>query len=156
MTPVPGGTHNDVGLRWGLRSLSPNSGWPAFFGLTKLPGVFKVDSAKVMILITDGENTQAVDYPGFWGCSGHMNPGCNGSPNQQALDARMLSWCSAIRNQYGVDLYTIAVNFSNPAAVAKLVQCAGDPKKSFSIDAAQLQTVLDLISSRILKLRLTE
>lgn len=157
MSPVSGGTHADVGLRWGLRTLSPNGGWPAFFGLSKAPNPYeKLDDQKVMIMITDGENQQAIDYPGYWGCSGYQNPGCTNAPNNATLDQRMLDWCQAIRTTYGIELYTIAVNFSNPAAVQRLKTCAGDPKRAFSIDAAQLQYVLDIIASRVLKLRLTE
>lgn len=157
MTPVPGGTHADVGLRWGLRVISKNGGWPNFFGLTKPPVDFKKPgSQKVMILITDGENQEAIDYPGYWGCIGYMNPGCTGAPNQATLDSRMLQWCTALRTTYGVDLYTIAVNFSNPAAVAKLAQCAGDSQHAYNIDAAQLQNVLNVIASRVIKLRLTQ
>jgi hypothetical protein len=156
MTPVPGGTHADVGLRWGMRVLAKGGGWPQFFGLNQPPSDWRqAGTQKVMIFITDGENQEAIDYPGYWGCRGYMNPGCSGAPSQAQLDARMLQWCNAVRTSYGIDLYTIAVNFSNPAAVAKLAQCAGDSQHAYNIDAAQLQNVLNIIASRVVKLRLT-
>ncbi len=155
MTPVPGGTHADVGLRWGLRTLSANGNWPQFFGLTKMPATFKGQDRKVMVLITDGENSQAVDYPGYWGCSSASNPGCAGSPDKARLDQMMLSWCSAMKVDYGVELYTIAVNFSNPGAVALLRQCAPDASHFYNIDAADLKKVLNVIAGSIIRLRIT-
>ena len=155
MTPVPGGTHADVGLRWGLRTLSPNGDWPAFFGLTKAPTAFKGQERKIMVLITDGENSQAVDYPGYWGCSSASNPGCGTSPDKAKLDEMMLSWCSALKTQYNVELYTIAVNFTNPQAVQLLRQCAPDIRHFYNIDAAQLKSVLNVIAGSIIRLRIT-
>lgn len=158
MSPVVGGTHNDVGLRWGLRSLSPRTEWASFFGLPnpKAPRPFNADAKKALVLITDGENTQAQDFPGFWGCSDTGAPGCAGAPDAATLDARMLSWCQAIRQTYKVDIYTVAVNISNPAAVTRLATCAGDPSKAYAVDAADLTKTLENISSKIFQLRLTE
>ena len=155
MTPVPGGTHADVGLRWGLRTMSPNGAWPQFFGLTQPPVAFRGQERKIMVLITDGENQQAIDYPGYWGCSSGSNPGCNTSPDKARLDQMMLSWCSEIRTRYQVELFAIAVNFSNPQAVALLRQCAPEPQHFFNIDAAQLKNVLNIIASSVIRLRIT-
>ena len=155
MTPVPGGTHADVGLRWGLRTMSPNGAWPEFFGLTKPPAAFRGQERKIMVLITDGENQQAIDYPGYWGCSSTSNPGCSTSPDKARLDQMMLAWCSDIRSRYQVELFAIAVNFSNPQAVALLRQCAPEPQHFFNIDAAQLKNVLNIIASSVIRLRIT-
>jgi hypothetical protein len=154
MTPVPGGTHADVGLRWGLRTLSPNGGWPQFFGLAKDPVAFKGQQRKVMVLITDGENSQAVDYPGYWGCSSATNPGCTGSPGKPRLDEMMQGWCSAMKSDFGVELFVIAVNFANPGAVTLLRQCAPDQNHFYNIDAADLRKVLNVIASSIIRLRI--
>jgi Flp pilus assembly protein TadG len=159
MSPVVGGTHNDVGLRWGLRALSPRPEWTNFFGNpgTKAPLPFVGGgSKKAMVLITDGENTQAEDFPGFWGCSDTAAPGCSGSPMPDVLDTRMLDWCQAIRTTYGVEIYTVAVNISDPTAIAKLAQCAGDPDRAFTVDAAALGGTLDSVARSIFQLRLTE
>jgi hypothetical protein len=159
MSPVVGGTHNDVGLRWGLRSLSPRVQWANFFGNTgsKAPTNFSsTNSKKALVLITDGENTEAEDFPGYWGCSDTQAPGCSGAPDQAELDNRMLAWCSAIRNNHGVELYTVAVNISDPAAVAKLATCAGDPSHAFAVDAADLNKTLETVAGSIFQLRLKE
>ena len=158
MSPVPGGTHTDVGLRWGLRTLASTNGWPAFFGVTKAPGSWGDSAQKVMVMITDGENEQALQFPGYWGCNqvDVNHPGCAGSPNTDALDNSMQSWCTAIRTKYNVALFAIAVNFKNPAAVAKLQTCAGSPANVFSVDAADLTKVLDGIAARVMSMRLTQ
>jgi Flp pilus assembly protein TadG len=159
MSPVVGGTHNDVGLRWGLRSLSPRVQWANFFGNngSKAPTNFSAaNSKKALILITDGQNEEAEDFPGFWGCTDTQAPGCSGSPDQAELDNRMLTWCSAIRNNHDVQLYTVAVNISDPAAVAKLATCAGDPARAFAVDAADLNKTLETVAGSIFQLRLKE
>ena len=167
MYPVPGGTHADVGLRWGLRALANTDGWDKFFGLSSKPGDFKSGASKVMLLITDGENTRAVDFPGYWGCGSDdpadkdpVNPGCTGgvkskNPTKTDLDNHMLKWCDTIRTSYGVRLITIAVNITNPTAVSLLQKCAGGVKDSYSVDAADLEKLLsDIAEGSILNLRL--
>ena len=161
MYPVPGGTHADVGLRWGLRSMSPNNNWPSFFGLTTKPGGFNGESKKVMILLTDGENEQAIDFPGYWGCKGKYGtdpsqPDCKGSPDATELDTRMQSWCTAIRDTYKISLYAISINVAGNAAKNKLVQCTGDASKVFTVDASDLTNVLTYIGGQIMKMRLTK
>lgn len=159
MSPVTGGTHNDVGLRWGLRSLSPRVQWANFFGNNgaKAPTNFSAtNSKKALVLITDGENEEAGDFPGFWSCSDTQAPGCSGAPDQAVLDSRMLAWCNAIRSNHDVELYTVAVNISDPAAVARLATCAGDPSKAFAVDAADLNKTLETVAGSIFQLRLKE
>ena len=159
MTPVSGGTHTDVGLRWGMRTLSPDGDWPSFFGLSKPPVKWKGEETKMMILISDGENSQAIDYPGYWGCKGYVNPGCTGSPDQAALDQRTTQWCNYLKNEKKVDLFVIAVNFTNPQAVQLLNNCAGPNKNGvarfYRIDAAELKNVMKIIAGQVVKLRIT-
>ena len=157
LSPVPGGTHADVGLRWGLRSLSPSNSWPTFFGLSKAPAAFGSAAQKVMLLVTDGENEEAVDYAGYWGCSriDGDHPDCKGAPNGAELDNRMQKWCDAIRNDRQVTIYAVAVNFTNAAAVTRLQNCAGNPSYVFSVDAADLSSVLAGIANRVMAMRLT-
>ncbi len=156
MTPAPGGTHADVGLRWGLRVLSPRTEWVNFFGHTT-PTAFTGNAGqKVMVLITDGANQEAVDFPGYWGCSDTSAPGCSGAPNRATLDSRMLDWCRAIREDYDIQLYTVAVNVSDSTAVNLLRQCTGDPSRAFSVDAAELGETFAAIAQATFRLRLKE
>jgi Flp pilus assembly protein TadG len=157
LSPAPGGTHADVGLRWGLRALSPRTEWASFFGHTAPRAFNSNQSSKIMILMTDGANEQAVNFPGYWGCSSSSSPGCSGSPNRATLDARMLSWCNEIREEYNVELYTVAVNVSDTTAVNLLKQCVGnDPTRSFSVDASQLSATFATIARSTFALRLKE
>jgi Flp pilus assembly protein TadG len=157
LSPSPGGTHADVGLRWGLRALSPSTNWTSFFGHTA-PKAFNSNQAtKIMILMTDGANEQAVNFPGYWGCSDTSAPGCSGSPNRATLEARMLDWCESIRVDHGVELYTVAVNVDDSAAVSLLRQCAGnDSTRAFSVDASQLSATFATIARSTFALRIKE
>ena len=109
-----------------------------------------------MVLITDGENSQANDFPGYWGCSDTSAPGCSGSPNQAALNTKMLDWCTKIKNDYDIELYTVAVNVNNPTAVALLEQCAGDTTHAFSVDASDLSATLANVATQIFDIYLRE
>ena len=68
----------------------------------------------------------------------------------------MLNWCRAIREDYGVALYTVAVNVSDSAAVNLLSQCAGDPSRAFSGDATALDATFAEIARQTFQLRLKE
>lgn len=158
MSPVVGGTHADVGLLWGARSLSPRNTWQSFFGTTaKPPKNWNANNVKkALVLITDGENTQANDFPGYWGCADTNAPGCTGSPTQSELNTKMLDWCTKLRVDYKVDVYTVAVNINNTTAVTLLGQCAGDPEKAFSGDASQLNSSLSNVAAQLFDLHLRE
>jgi hypothetical protein len=156
LSPSPGGTHADVGLRWGLRALSPRTEWASFFQHDKPQPFNSSGASKVMVLMTDGANEQAINFPGYWGCNESGAPGCSGSPDRAELDARMHSWCSAIRETYKVQLYTVAINVSDADAVNRLKACAGDPSRAFAVDASQLSATFELIARSTFSLRLKE
>jgi Flp pilus assembly protein TadG len=146
LSPAPGGTHADVGLRWGLRALSPRTEWANFFQ-HKPPMEYGSGTVKkVMVLMTDGANEQAISFPGYWSCNDIGAPGCNGSPNRSTLDMRMQTWCSAIRETYKIELYTVAINVSDTEAINKLRTCAGDPNRAFAVDAADLAATFEKIA----------
>lgn len=155
MKPVYGGTHADVGLRWGLRALSPSNGWPAFFGATTSPGAWNSTTKKVAVLITDGKNEAASPYTGFWDCSYIPSIYCNGSPGTSELDTMMLGWCNAMRVNYGIEVYTIALNIADPTALANLTSCVGPNKnRAYRIDAANLNEALRNIAQETMRLSL--
>jgi hypothetical protein len=156
LSPAPGGTHADVGLRWGLRALSPKTEWTNFFGHAQPMPFGSTDVSKVMILMTDGANEQAVNFPGYWGCSESGAPGCSTSPDRTTLDNRMLAWCTAIRDTYKVELYTVAVNVSDTNAVNLLQTCAGSSTRAFAVDASQLTATFATIARETFSLRLKE
>ena len=73
MYPVPGGTQMDVGMMWGLRAMSDNSDWVNFWGYNPVDyepaGFASPTTRKIMIVLTDGENTAPYHYEGYYGCA---------------------------------------------------------------------------------------
>lgn len=166
MYPVQGGTQADIGLMWGLRALSPRTAWTDFFGHTgdKAPLAFNDPAArKIMILLTDGKNEAPYHYEGYYGCNEPNDRGAAGgcwkakgvrNLERDSLDGLTLDSCEAIRDDYGVELYTIAVDITDDDAVTLLGDCAGDPARTFNISAAELDETFSTIAAR--ELRLTE
>ncbi|MEN9855762.1 MAG: hypothetical protein RLZZ157_888, partial [Pseudomonadota bacterium] len=161
LSPAPGGTHADVGLRWGLRSLSPRREWASFFGHTA-PAAFGANTAsKIMVLLTDGANEEAVDYPGYYGCSDPTASGCTTDTNltqdRSELNAKMLKWCEEIRLTHKIELYTIAVNVNDKAATDLLKKCVGDKSdRAYSVDADELDATFTSIARSSFGLRIKE
>lgn len=156
LSPSPGGTHADVGLRWGLRALSPRTEWANFFQHNRPEPFDSSTVTKVMVLMTDGANEQAINFPGYWGCNESGAPGCSGSPDRAILDSRMQSWCTAIRDTYKIELYTVAINVSDSDAVSRLRTCAGSADRAFAVDASQLNATFEQIARETFSLRLKE
>ncbi|CAN1485192.1 hypothetical protein MCERH10_00026 [Caulobacteraceae bacterium] len=156
LSPSPGGTHADVGLRWGLRALSPRNEWKDFFQHNRPEPFDSTTVTKVMVLMTDGANEQAINFPGYWGCNESGAPGCTGSPDRATLDTRMQNWCTAIRDTYKIQLYTVAINVSDTEAVSRLRTCAGSSDRAFAVDASQLNATFEQIARETFSLRLKE
>ena len=70
-----------------------------------------------------------------------------------SLNALTADACSAIRN-YGIELYTIAVDVDDNSALDLLSECAEAPERAFNIRASQIDEVFSAIAAR--ELRLTE
>ena len=164
MYPVQGGTQADIGLMWGLRALSPRSTWSSFFGTTgdQEPKPFKDASVrKIMILLTDGKNEAPYHFEGYYGCNESGDRGAAGkcwkakgvkSLDGDSLDGLTLDSCKAIREDYGIELYTIAVDISDGSAIKLLGDCADDPDRPFNITSAQLDKTFSAIAARELRL----
>lgn len=164
MYPVQGGTQADIGLMWGLRALSPRSTWASFFGTTgdQEPKPFKDTGVrKIMILLTDGKNEAPYHFEGYYGCNENSDRGAAGkcwkakgvkSLDGGSLDGLTLDSCKAIREDYGIELYTIAVDISDSAATKLLSDCAADPDRTFNITSAQLDKTFSAIAARELRL----
>ena len=164
MYPVPGGTQMDVGLMWGLRVLSDKSQWTSFWGYgpTYSPSSFGSPSVrKIMIVLTDGVNTAPYHYEGYYGCNeGNERNDAGGcwrqndvkALNRNALDNLTLDACSAIRNDYGVEIFTIAVDVTDPAAQTLLQNCAGAPGNAFNVTSGQLNSVFAELAQRTIHL----
>lgn len=160
MYPVTGGTHMDVGLTWGLRMLSPRREWAGFFGQDRPTDYNNGITRKVLVLLTDGENIAPL-VEGYYGCAFNSPRGAAGpcwqAPDIGQLSARSLNnltrdACTQIRDEYGIEVFTIAVDITNATAIDILADCAGDPDRAFNIRAAELETVFEAIAARQLRL----
>jgi len=160
MYPVSGGTHMDVGLTWGLRVLSPRSEWSSFFGQDAPTAYDDSRTRKVLVLLTDGQNIAPL-VEGYYGCSRPGNRGAAGpcwqSPSVGNLSGRSLNnltrdACTQIRDEYGIEVFTIAVDITDRTALDILADCAGEEERAFNIRAAELETVFESIAARQLRL----
>jgi hypothetical protein len=128
MTPV-GNTNVTIGLVWGWHSITP--GAPLTQGSAKAQ-----DLDKVIILLTDGDNTQ-----NRW------------STTAADIDVRTKKACDNIKAD-GVKIYTIRVIDGN----ANLLRsCATDPSMYFDVqNATQLSGVFSQIAKNLANLRLAK
>src|SRR5882672_2677116 len=124
-----GNTNVTIGAAWAWHSLTSNLPWTE--GLDPKP-----DLDKVIILLTDGDNTQ-----NRW------------STSQSAIDARTTMACSNIKAA-NIKLYTIRVIDGN----ATLLQsCATKPTMYFEVSqAAQLSPVFAAIAQDLANLRIAK
>lgn len=176
MYPVPGGTLLDVGLMWGLRALSDRSDWATFWGLPsgrEAAAFTDTNTRKVMILLTDGYNQMPYHYEGYYGCgeAGSIADRawagiCDQDPNipmmtagdfdpalaRQSLDALTLDACRAIREDYNVELYVIAVDVTDTAALSLLQSCAADTSRFFDVSSSDLDGVFEDLAASTLRL----
>ncbi|MEM6834869.1 MAG: TadE/TadG family type IV pilus assembly protein [Pseudomonadota bacterium] len=164
MYPVPGGTHADVGLMWALRALSPRNDWASFWGLTSAQAPLAYNSEqgrKVVILLTDGDNVEASDYEGYWGCDRNSRPGGVGKCwrpssikklSDDIHDDMMLDACTQIKDTYGIELYTIAVDINNADQISLLQSCATSADYAFNIKAAELAKTFDELAQTNLRI----
>ena len=163
MYPVPGGTQADVGLLWGLRILSPSGYWKQFWGMTdqQAPSPFKSNqSYKIAVILTDGKNEAPTQYEGYYGCTntGRSAAGnCWRSPNlgilnNMAADNMTLSACNIMRDRYGIDVYFILVDVTDPSAIALATACAPAPGHAISTSSGGLSEVFNNLVARNLHL----
>src|SRR5262249_8700420 len=121
-----GTTNQTIGLAWGWQAL--NRGAPLHEGLPS------PDTRQIIILLTDGMNTQ-----NRW------------SSNQSDIDARTNAICSNIKAA-GVELYTVLV-ISGDSAI--LQNCATNPNMYFALTASsQIITTFNTIGTQVSKLRI--
>ena len=163
MYPVPGGTQADVGLLWGLRILSPSTYWKQFWSMSdqQAPSAFNSSRTyKIAIILTDGKNEAPTQYEGYYGCTntGRSAAGnCWRSPNMailsnMAADNMTLSACNVMRERYGIDVYFILVDVTDPAAMALASACAPAPGHAISTSGRGLSDVFNNLVARNLHL----
>ena len=130
MVPT-GNTNTTIGMVWAWQSLTENAPLNA-------PPVISdgIPTQKVIIFLTDGNNTQD-----RW------------TSNQSTIDGRMQTACANAKAA-GITVYTVLVMQGN----ASLLQnCASSPDKFFNLTSAdQVVTTFDQIGTQLSKLRLSQ
>ena len=132
-----GGTAGHIGIAWGWYTIAPN--WSIVWPAASNPlGYKEPDSAKAMIVMTDGEFNQEYNY----------SEG-NGDSFAQA---KIL--CDKVKDE-GVRIYTVA--FQAPKAGQKVLEyCASGTEFAFKADSAnELKDAYAKIATSISDLRIT-
>jgi Mg-chelatase subunit ChlD len=127
MIPV-GNTNTTIGLVWA---------WQALTGGAPLHApAASADTQRIIIFMTDGDNTQ-----NRWTTSG------------KAIDARMEIACENVKDD-GITLYTVLMIQGNATL---LENCASDSGKFFKIaEANQVVTVFEAIATQLTNLHLSK
>lgn len=127
MTPA-GNTNVTIGLSWGFQMLSPVEPFNAPAPATDLD--------KVIVLMTDGENTQ-----NRW------------TSNSSSIDARTTKACDNVKAA-NIKLYTVRVIDGD---VTLLKGCATKPSMYYDVQqAVQLTSVFSSIAQNLANLRITK
>jgi Flp pilus assembly protein TadG len=167
-----GGTNSAVGLAWGWRVLSPG----APFTQGRNPDV--EDVRKVVVLMTDGENTNmnatseddllespnnAYGFRGQWtNFEGDMpmqyRRDINDSEGSYVgyVNDRMRELCDNVKDDE-IEIYTIVFREPSNSIRTLLRNCATDASHAFTADnASELQQAFEVIGTGIGQLRLTQ
>lgn len=136
-----GETYIPAGLMWGWRVLSKNAPYDQAKDYGEMVNGSPVH--KIMVLMTDGQNTLSPTYPAHDG-------------NDTALANKLTAEvCTNIKAK-GIDIYTVAFSVTDPAAKALLQSCASSTSKYFdATSAAELKTSFNEIAKDFSPLRLS-
>lgn len=163
-----GGTNIHQGVMWGYHMLSPTE------PLTEAKA-FGGTTTKVMIVMTDGENTHSAtsDYAGadwsvaygypYEGANDNTlprkNAGLTGTTDailQTEMDNRTKTTCANAKAA-GIDVYTIGLSPPNQTTIDMLTACASSASKAyFPTNSADLVTVFQTIANQLADLRLAK
>ena len=140
MTPN-GNTNVTIGLSWGWHALTQNQPLPE----GSAPAL---DLDKVLILLTDGDNTQ-----NRWDSTSTGNNAAQQAAIAAKIDGRTQKACDNIKAA-NIKLYTIRVLDGNAAL---LQNCATKSDMYYDVqDAAQLNTVFGAIATNLANLRISK
>jgi hypothetical protein len=134
-----GDTYLPSGLIWGWRVLSPAAPFADGVDTTT-----STDVRKIMVLMTDGENTMSPDYPYHWLTDKTLT-------NNLTAEA-----CTNIKAQ-GVTIYAIAFGVNSPTAIQVLKDCASGPPQFYSAaTGSELATAFSDIGKALATVHLTK
>lgn len=136
-----GATYIPTGLVWGWRALSPREPFAQSEGENRDADGNKIK--KVLILMTDGENTQSPTYPAHDGA------------NPSVADRLTMEACDAIKATR-IQIFTIAFDVTSTPIKDLMRGCASSTGLFFdAADSAQLDAAMQAIGAQLGGLRLT-
>ncbi|MDI1227697.1 MAG: pilus assembly protein TadG-related protein [bacterium] len=150
-----GATMINLGLAWGWRMLSPR--WTGMWGGVmdstdpQLPLAYDHPGMnKVIILMTDGDNTFGSNNYTAYGKLSDGRISTNQTTAEDTLDTRTANLCTTIKNK-NILLYTIALGTGiSTASKTMLKNCATSPAYSFvSPTGPELNTVFTTIANQL-------
>lgn len=138
---VTGNTYLPAGLMWGWRVLSPDQ--PFNQGSSYAGDVDGKRVRKILVLMTDGENSVSADTPHHWGDD-------VAAANQKTRDA-----CVAIKRT-GIEIFTVAFEVTDAEVKGILSECASSPSNYFDAQNGEaLKSSFQAIAEAFSPLRLT-
>lgn len=136
-----GETYIPAGLTWGWRSLTSSQPYAESAGERSDGEGNRIK--KVLVLMTDGENTKSPNYPDHEGADAAM---------ANSLTAES---CAAVKSA-GVSIFTISFEVTSEPIKALLRGCATAPGNFYdAANAGQLDAAMQAISAQLGDLRLT-
>lgn len=130
-----GWTYIPAGLAWGWALLTPD---PPFSEGIPFDQLTSVNGRKILILMTDGENTRAPTYP------------LHESADNLLADELTRDTCVNIKKQ-AISIYTIAFQITDPVIKGILKECASAEAQYF--DATDSESLIEAFSDITNQLR---
>jgi Flp pilus assembly protein TadG len=161
-----GNTHIDLGLAWGWRLLSPSwrNLWGGEMNTNSLPLDYNTPLMnKVVVLMTDGDNTITNGYYSAYGypSAGQLGPNACSSYNCTTgineLNTRTAAICSSMKAK-GILIYTVALGTDVSTTGQNLLKnCASKPEYYFlSPTTTDLQKDFAQIGDSLANLRVSK
>ncbi len=143
-------THMSSGMIWGLNVLSPSA--PFTEGAPYHPR--NSSPRKVMVVMTDGENSMLMDSAGkHWNIDANSS---NAAADRAKTDADTRAICANIEKK-NIEVFTIAFMVNDNDAKALLQQCASSNKHYFDASSAtEMLAAFAAIGQSISAVRLTQ
>ncbi len=156
-----GGTTTNFGLTWGWRVVSPN--WRGLWNGGANPSELPLDydepfMDKVIVLLTDGENSISFDETSFGIDTDLANaPDTIAATAVDELDRRLAQTCNNIKTTSPTIIYTIALSEDVSAETRNLLQnCASNVNFFFfATNEESLNDAFDTIGQQLSNLRLS-
>jgi Flp pilus assembly protein TadG len=174
-----GGTLGDIGMAWGIRTLSPGAPFTQSTEIDPKTGATLWDSPrwrKAIVMMTDGDNLfydlpsnagpnspdpGYSDYTAYGRLGESQADAIFGTTNKNTakgiVDDRLLSLCTTAKNQ-DILIFTVTFGSSPSSSTQQLFQdCASDPGKYYHAPGkATLENAFGAIGAELSKLRIVK